>query len=629
MVSRRLLIALAAAMVAALVPVTPSRAVPPPAPGSFTFAAAGDMGAGQDAAAVLSGLSGAGTDFFLHVGDMSYRQVRPEPAWCNFARSKVGATLPYEIVAGEHDAGGRYSGTGELIDNFAACMPDRMGSTGTYGKRYSFDYPPSAPLARILMISPGLSGYSPQAFQPYTKGSANYAWVEQAIDGARAAGVRWVIVGMAFDCITAGEKQCEVGADLFNLLIAKKVDLILQGHEHGYERSKQLALGAACPTMAIGRYQSGCVADDGADNTYAKDAGPVVVISGTAGITLRPMFPRDPEAPYFVKLMGSNLNPSKGFMRFAVTPTQLTAQFVPTAGTFSDAFTIAAPAPTDHALLEPGAAAPGPVPAVPPAIAGSGPPAADAAGYWMLSADGRVFNFGQATGLGQPAPLNPDAATVDIEPVPAGGGYWVVDSSGAVHPYGSASAYGDADRSTLATGERVISLSSTRTGHGYWLFTDRGRVLPFGDAPFYGDLSGTRLNRPIVDSTVTASGLGYDMVAADGGVFAFGDAAFHGSTGGLHINAPVRSLVPTAAGDGYWLVAADGGVFAFDAPFRGSMGATHLNRPVTGMVRYGAGYLMVGEDGGIFTFSDRDFAGSLGADPPNRPIVAVAAVPAP
>jgi hypothetical protein len=39
------------------------------------------------------------------------------------------------------------------------------------------------------------------------------------------------------------------------------------------------------------------------------------------------------------------------------------------------------------------------------------------------------------------------------------------------------------------------------------------------------------------------------------------------------------------------------------------------------MVRYGVGYLMVAADGGIFDFSDRPFSGSLGDNPPARPIV--------
>ena len=72
------------------------------------------------------------------------------------------------------------------------------------------------------------------------------------------------------------------------------------------------------------------------------------------------------------------------------------------------------------------------------------------------------------------------------------------------------------------------------------------------------------------------------------------------------------------------LVASDGGIFTFEAPFRGSLGGQRLNRPVSGMVPFGDGYLMVGEDGGIFNFSDRPFLGSLGANPPARPVVAVA-----
>jgi hypothetical protein len=116
------------------------------------------------------------------------------------------------------------------------------------------------------------------------------------------------------------------------------------------------------------------------------------------------------------------------------------------------------------------------------------------------------------------------------------------------------------------------------------------------------------------------------MVASDGGIFAFGDARFYGSMGNRKLNAPVQSLVPDGDGVGYWLVASDGGIFAFDAPFRGSMGNQKLNKPVTGMVRFGDGYLMVGEDGGIFNFSNLAFAGSLGANPPSRPVVSVAAL---
>ncbi len=43
------------------------------------------------------------------------------------------------------------------------------------------------------------------------------------------------------------------------------------------------------------------------------------------------------------------------------------------------------------------------------------------------------------------------------------------------------------------------------------------------------------------------------------------------------------------------------------------------------MVGQRAGYLMVAEDGGIFTFGDARFHGSLGANPPPVPVVSVTA----
>ena len=54
------------------------------------------------------------------------------------------------------------------------------------------------------------------------------------------------------------------------------------------------------------------------------------------------------------------------------------------------------------------------------------------------------------------------------------------------------------------------------------------------------------------------------------------------------------------------------------------MGAVKLNRPVSAVVPGGAGYLMVGEDGGAFSFGDVDFFGSMGGSPPATPVVSVA-----
>jgi hypothetical protein len=251
---------------------------------------------------------------------------------------------------------------------------------------------------------------------------------------------------------------------------------------------------------------------------------------------------------------------------------------------------------------------------------GTGPAASEdtESGYWALSADGRIFNFGAAD-LGHTSP-----GAIDLEPSPTGKGYWSLNRNGTVQPFGDATRLGDVNLAELARGEEPTALSATPSGKGYWVFTNRGRVLPFGDAPFLGDMSRVALNGPVLDSVATPSGAGYWMVASDGGIFTFGDATFAGSMGGHRLNQPVMSMAADSDGSGYWLVASDGGIFAFDATFHGSMGGTPLNRPVSGMVPGRHGYLMVAEDGGIFAFGDVPFHGSLGADPPGSPVIAVA-----
>jgi hypothetical protein len=53
--------------------------------------------------------------------------------------------------------------------------------------------------------------------------------------------------------------------------------------------------------------------------------------------------------------------------------------------------------------------------------------------------------------------------------------------------------------------------------------------------------------------------------------------------GAVRLNQPVVGMAATPDGKGYWLFARDGGVFTFgDASFFGSMGAVHLNSPVFG-----------------------------------------------
>src|SRR5439155_26857028 len=90
-------------------------------------------------------------------------------------------------------------------------------------------------------------------------------------------------------------------------------------------------------------------------------------------------------------------------------------------------------------------------------------------GYWMVGADGRVYNFGDAKAYGD-AVLATGAQAVDLEPTPSGNGYWIIDNVGRVTGRGDATSFGDVDRSLLKGGEFVTSISATATGKGYWVF---------------------------------------------------------------------------------------------------------------------------------------------------------------
>jgi hypothetical protein len=230
----------------------------------------------------------------------------------------------------------------------------------------------------------------------------------------------------------------------------------------------------------------------------------------------------------------------------------------------------------------------------------------------------------------------------------------------------------------LLPGDRAVAVAATPSGHGYWIATAEGYVMArFGDSVPYGSMGGRHLNAPVVAMAATPDGGGYWLAGADGGVFSFGDAQFFGSMGGRHLNAPVVGIAPTVDGAGYWLAGADGGVFAFgDAAFSGSLpgigakprglvtgiaawpdqqhyllattggdvtvfgftagswpgGFTHAIAPMVTIANWAAstnavGYWTARSDGGVFSFGNAPFYGSMGGRHLNGPIVAMAITP--
>jgi hypothetical protein len=132
----------------------------------------------------------------------------------------------------------------------------------------------------------------------------------------------------------------------------------------------------------------------------------------------------------------------------------------------------------------------------------------------MAAKDGGVFNFGSAafhgstysygiTGLGGSHPLN--APIVGMAATPNGKGYWLVAADGGVFDFGDASFYG----STYSYGitglggshplnAPIVGMAATPGGNGYWLVGADGGVFDFGTASFLGSEGGKSLPAPIV-----------------------------------------------------------------------------------------------------------------------------------
>ncbi len=245
-------------------------------------------------------------------------------------------------------------------------------------------------------------------------------------------------------------------------------------------------------------------------------------------------------------------------------------------------------------------------------------------GYYQVSSNGVVANFGDAAYWGDASDLPLNHPIVGIAQTGDDGGYWLVASDGGIFNYGDAGFFGSAG--SLPLNKPIVGMASTHDGGGYWLVASDGGIFDYGNAPFYGSTGSMHLNQPIVGMAATPDGGGYWLVASDGGIFAYGDANFYGSRGGQPLNKPIVGMAATPDGGGYWLVASDGGIFSYgDARFYGSTGALHLNAPINGMAVMpdGGGYWFTASDGGLFDYGDAPFAGSSGGQDLGGPVVAM------
>ncbi len=192
----------------------------------------------------------------------------------------------------------------------------------------------------------------------------------------------------------------------------------------------------------------------------------------------------------------------------------------------------------------------------------------------------------------------------------------------------------DVSPASPTSGQPVSFTAAVRSSSGSG--TPTGTVA--FDATANGSTSPTALCTAQVSSsgiascqaTLSSTGSPYSVTATYSGSNSFAASTSSPPVTVTVQPSPTPSQPVTApTGQGYFEVASDGGIFTFgDAAFHGSMGGKPLNAPVVGMAIDPAtgGYWEVAADGGVFSF-DAPFYGSMGGKPLNKPVVAMAATP--
>ena len=302
------------------------------------FAALGDFGATSDTTDVLERVAIENPAFLLGLGDYTYGDL-DEPDWCDFVTDSLGS-IPFQLGIGNHDDRDEASTGHGDIEQLADCFTDQMSSDGNYPTQYAFD----AGAARVIVTKMDIDlGGTEYTYWPEPP-TSEFTWLDNEIDTAQANG-QWVIVMTHKNCITASDNApyCEIRKKLMNYLLTEEVDLVLQGHFHGYGRSKQLKLNTTtCVSFSVA-YDEDCHKLGSQTNnhtTFNSGSGTLFAINGTGGKNLLPYDSAREEIPYFAKKWASNLNPKFGVTTVLVEDNKLTVKYIRTTGETDDNFTI-------------------------------------------------------------------------------------------------------------------------------------------------------------------------------------------------------------------------------------------------------------------------------------------------
>jgi LPXTG-motif cell wall-anchored protein len=300
----------------------------PATPSRFTFTAFGDQGASEAGAAVTRQVALARPAFNLVAGDLCYANdvgtttpldlLDLDPTtWDRwFAQAQASAAgVPWMPALGNHDVEAGFGPLG--YDGHLARLA--LPRNGFNDHVYSFLY------GNVAFVCADANDISPETPHPYSGGQQT-SWLDGELGRLRAdATVDFIVVYFhhcAFSTITSHGSDGGVRRQWTPLFDRHGVDLVINGHNHGYERTTPIRAGVPtveAPRGATVRPKADgttyiCAGGGGRSPNTLGPTGQGFVSDGPAAHDL--VLTGEPEAaPWSVKAVANN-----SFLRVEVDP---------------------------------------------------------------------------------------------------------------------------------------------------------------------------------------------------------------------------------------------------------------------------------------------------------------------
>ncbi|MER5428854.1 metallophosphoesterase family protein [Streptomyces sp. NPDC002588] len=227
----------------------------------FVFTAFGDQGVGRAATAVNRQVLRTAPAFHLHAGDICYADGSGQgrksdgydpTAWDAFLRQTepVARSVPWMVTTGNHDMEAWYSpdGYGGQLARFS--LPDNGFDPRTAPGVYSFRYGNVG----VVALDANDVSYEIRANLGYT-GGRQTAWLKRTLSGLRAdENVDFVVVFFHHCAYSTSTHASDGGvrAEWQPLFDRYQVDLVINGHNHVYERTDALKGGRVGRAVPVG-----------------------------------------------------------------------------------------------------------------------------------------------------------------------------------------------------------------------------------------------------------------------------------------------------------------------------------------------------------------------------------------